>query len=143
MGTYVLLSDILGALSAGGWSDQGSVEGGGVQSFSGRDYSFGEGGVVVPERFMEGLDRFMGGMADKFGMYTFLEKMRPVPGQFDQFCIENPFQDFNGISFPSMRACVNFGELAQQVWVQPLRLLLLFMCICQFVISVFTVLWAG
>jgi hypothetical protein len=139
--TYVLLVDILGALAVSKWESMEGVEGDGMPFFSGRDYSFGEGGVVVPERFTEGLDRFMEGMQNKLGGDSLVSMMRPVPGQLDRICIENPIRNFNGISLPSMRACLDFDELAQQWWVMPLRLFLLFIIVCLLGSSVYTIMW--
>jgi hypothetical protein len=76
----------------------------------------------------------------RLAMEKFGRMLQPVPGKMDMLCIENPFQNFNGQTFPAMRACLDFDELARQEWVSLFRTVLLFILIANFMRGIFVVL---
>jgi hypothetical protein len=111
-------------------------------------YSFPTGGVTVPGWVSDGFVQIWNDFEGKMGMQKFLAAMEPRPGKLDQLCIENPFSEleiFPGkrVPVPEYKACLDFEELAAQAWVDPLRMVLLFVCVCMFISSIVVVLRQG
>jgi len=69
-------------------------------------------------------------------MDTFSEMMKARPGNPDFLIyVENPIRNFSGIALPSFRAELDLNELARQSWVSMLRMMLLFIVVCIFLVQ--------
>jgi len=97
--------------------------------------------VEIPKRIEEGFSRLWNEFSEKIGLEKFTAMMQIVPGDPNFLIyVENPIREFSGITLPQWRVDLDLAELAQERWVSPLRMMLLFIVVCMFISSVITVL---